>query len=98
MSDLCAIDDCGKPAYCRSMCRGHYTRERRGRPVAGPLRLWADPRRTLMEAAFAFADGSEMSEDTFLNAWKRLYAAARGISLREARAQGRDAGGRFLAP
>lgn len=58
------------------LCHGHYARKRYGLTVESPLRQWADPRRTLMEAAFAFADAAESDEVAYHLAWKRLYGAA----------------------
>lgn len=79
----CGVEDCGKPVYkyavSSGLCRGHYARRAKGRDTSTPLRQWADPRRTLMEAAFAFADASELDDALYLAAWKRLYAAARRI-------------------
>ena len=72
----CTIEDCDRPSFRSDLCRGHYARRQTGRAVSGPLRQWGDPRRTLMEAAFAFTDASEVDDSAYVRAWKRLYAAA----------------------
>lgn len=75
-NDACSVDECGRPAQRSGLCWGHYNGKRRGRAVSRPLRQWQDPRRTLMEAAFAFADASEQGEDEYFHAWRRLYETA----------------------
>lgn len=34
----CSIEGCHGPAYCRTLCHGHYHRLQRGAPLAGPIR------------------------------------------------------------
>lgn len=34
----CSQPDCEREQFCLELCRGHYARQQRGVPVAGPLR------------------------------------------------------------
>lgn len=34
----CSVDGCNGPAYCKTLCHGHYSRLRRGAPLDGPIR------------------------------------------------------------
>ena len=38
MSKLCKFPDCGKPRFAKKLCRLHYSRMMRGKPLAGPKR------------------------------------------------------------
>lgn len=75
----CSVEDCQKKVFRGGLCRGHYERKRTGRRVHGQLRQWGDPKRTFMEAAFAFNDASESDEAEYFRAWNRLCAAGRRL-------------------
>lgn len=46
-AERCVITGCDKPQFCKGLCRGHYARERRGKPVEGPLAAQHDGNVTL---------------------------------------------------
>lgn len=73
----CTVEECKHPVLKAGLCRGHYRRKEDGRPIHGPLREYGEPRRALMEAAFAFADASTLDDEAYERAWKRLYRAAK---------------------
>ena len=83
MTDLCIVPDCEREAWAAGLCRGHYEQRRDGKSF-GPLRQWGHPKRTLMEAAFAFADAADADDAAYYRAWKRLYAGARRIAAKRA--------------
>lgn len=33
----CTVAGCDRPVYVKGLCRGHYARQQRGRPVESPL-------------------------------------------------------------
>lgn len=80
-ADPCTIDGCDRPSWKRAgleqrlVCRGHYARHLKGKPLDEPLRHWAHPLRSVMEAAFAFADAE--GDDEFRRAWWRLKKAGK---------------------
>ena len=51
MTFACEIAGCGRAAFCRDLCRGHYARLRRGADTATPLR----PTRASKTRSRAFA-------------------------------------------
>jgi hypothetical protein len=79
--DQCTL--CEKPDYRGTgFCRGHYARKERGASLEGDLRQYADPARTFMEAAFAFADAADGDDGPYERAWKNLCMAGRRFLFR----------------
>ena len=36
----CSLEECERRHYAKGLCKGHYERSRKGRPLAGAIRTW----------------------------------------------------------
>lgn len=85
-NDICTVADCERDTHKAGLCRAHYARRARGRPLEAPVRQYAEPARTLMEAAFAFADAAAEDDEAYHRAWARLWMAAQRVKRGKHRA------------
>ena len=70
---------CEQPTHKAGLCRGHYERRRRGQPIGEPLRWYADPKRSLFEAALALAEVGD-DDAAYLRIIRRFWMAHRRLA------------------
>lgn len=78
----CAFDGCEADALKGELCPGHLKQRQRGQPLTALRRRSKSPLERLTEAAIAYADASDASEDAFARARDNLRKAAAACGLR----------------
>lgn len=86
-SELCAVDGCDKPRFCKGWCQCHYRRFTRGQPLEAPLRRIhqfgrVEAFQALTEAALSYAEADTDDDDAFRAAERHLVFAAIRLARR----------------
>lgn len=74
----CSVSECGRPAVADGLCRGHFQRKVRGKPVSGELREYGrGPRAVFWDAVFDLLDLRATDDAGWKSARKRVEVYAR---------------------